>query len=62
MSWLNPNAAGKEGVGMFLAKKYARLVTSHGARYENIVVWINIWGIKLGIGVRFNYISNIPVD
>ena len=30
-SWINPNAAGKGGVGILLAHKYARFVTEHGA-------------------------------
>lgn len=41
-SWLNPNAAGKGGVGILLAKKYARLVTAHGSLYDNIIIWIRL--------------------
>ena len=38
-SWLNPNVAGKEGImGILLAHKYVRLVTAHGAHYEDKVV------------------------
>ena len=30
-SWLNPNVAGKIGVGILLSHKYARLMTEHRA-------------------------------
>jgi hypothetical protein len=41
-SWLNPNAAGKGGVGILLNSKYAKLVTEHEALYDNRVVWIKM--------------------
>ena len=37
-SWLNSNATCKKGVGILLAHKYARLVTEHGALYDDKVV------------------------
>lgn len=33
-SWLNPNAVGKEGVGILIAHKYVELVTDHGSLYD----------------------------
>ena len=47
-SWIDPNATGKGGVGILLAHRYARLVTDHGALYEDRVVWIKLEGIKGG--------------
>ena len=41
-SWINPNAAGKRGVGILLSSKYSRLVTEHGILYEDRVVWIKL--------------------
>lgn len=62
-SWLNPNAAGKGGVGILLTHKYARLVTGFGALYENRVFWIKIEGIEGGnIGLACIYAPNIPTD
>ena len=62
-SWLNPNAAGKGGVGILLARKYARLVTDHGALYDNRVVWIKLEGIEGGnIGLICIYAPNIPTE
>ena len=37
-SWLNPNVAWKGEVGIILAHKYAKLVTTHGALYDNRVI------------------------
>lgn len=37
-SWLNPNNAGKGGVGIILNNKPARFVSTHGALYDNIIV------------------------
>ena len=60
-SWINPNAAGKGGVGILLASKYARLVTDHGALYDNRLVWIKLEGIEGGkIGLACIYAPNIP--
>ena len=62
-SWLNPNAAGKGGVGILLARKYAKLVTEHGALYDNRVVWIKLEGIEGGsIGLACIYAPNIPTE
>ena len=62
-SWLNPNAAGKGGVGIILAQKYAKLVTTHGALYDNRVVWIKLEGIEGGnIGIACVYAPNIPTE
>ena len=41
-SWLNPNSAGKGGVRIILAQKYTKMVTAHGALYDNMVVWIKL--------------------
>ena len=60
-SWINPNAAGKGRVGILLAYKYARLVTDHGALYDNRVVWIKLEGVEGGIiGIACIYAPNIP--
>ena len=48
-SWLNPNAAGKGGVGILIASKYAKLVTSHGALGDDRVIWVKLEGIEGGI-------------
>ena len=62
-SWLNPNAAGKGGVGIILAQKYAKLVTTHGTLYDNRVVWIKLEGIEGGnIGLACVYAPNIPTE
>ena len=62
-SWINPNAAGKGGVGIFLANKYARLVTDHGTLYDNRLVWIKLEGIEGGkIGLACIYAPNIPTE
>ena len=62
-SWINPNAAGKGGVGILLAHKYARLVTKHGTLYDDRVVWIKLEGIEGGnIGIACIYAPNIPTD
>ena len=62
-SWLNPNAAGKGGVGIILAQKYAKLVMTHGALYDNRVVWIKMEGIEGGnIGIACVYAPNIPTE
>ena len=62
-SWLNPNAAGKGGVGILLANKYAKLVTATGALYENRVVWIKLEGVEGGnIGLACIYAPNILTD
>ena len=62
-SWLNPNAAGKGGVDILLAHKYARLVTAHGALYEDIVVCIKLEGVEgENIGIACIYAPNIPTD
>lgn len=47
-SWINPNAAGKGGVVILLASKYARLVTEHGVLYDNRLVWIKLEGVEGG--------------
>lgn len=44
-SWINPNVAGKGGVGVLLAQKYARFITDYGALYDDRVVWIKLEGI-----------------
>lgn len=60
-SWIDPNAASKGGVGILLAHKYARLVTDHGALYNDRVVWIKLESIERGnIGVACIYTPNIP--
>ena len=62
-SWLNPDAAGKGGVGILIAHKYARLVKDHGALYDNRVVWIKLEGIEGGnIGIACVYAPNIPTE
>ena len=60
-SWLNLNAVGKGGIGILLARKHVRLVTMHGALYENKVVWIKFEGVEGGnIGIACIYAPNIP--
>lgn len=60
-SWLNTNAARKRGVGILLARKYARLVTAHGSLYENKVIWIKLEEVEGGnIGLVCIYTPNIP--
>jgi exonuclease III len=62
-SWINPNAAGKGGVGILLSHKYAKLVTEHGSLYENRVVWVKLDGIEGGsLGLACIYAPNIPTD
>lgn len=62
-SWLNPNVAGKGGVGILVANKYARLVTSHGTLYDNRVVWIKLEGVEGGnVGIACVYAPNIPTE
>lgn len=62
-SWINPNAAGRGGVGIILANKYAKLVTEHGTLYENRVVWIKLEGIEgCNIGIACVYAPNIPME
>ena len=62
-SWLNPNAAGKGGVGILIAQKYAKLVTAHGALFEDRLVWIKLEGIEGGnIGLTCVYAPNIPTE
>ena len=62
-SWLNPNAAGKGGVGILLANKYARLVTATGSLYEDMVVWIKLEGVEGGnVGLACVYAPNIPTE
>ena len=62
-SWLNPNAVGKGGVGIIIAHKYAKLVTTYGALYDNRVVWIKLEGIERGnIGLACVYAPNILTE
>ena len=62
-SWLNPNAAGKRGVGIVLANKYARLVMVLGSLYNNRVIWVKLERVK-GDNIRlvFVYAPNIFTD
>lgn len=62
-SWINPNAAGKGGVGIILVNKYEKLVSEHGTLYENRVVWIRLVGIEGGnIGIACVYTPSIPTE
>ena len=62
-NWINPNAAGKGGVGILLAHKYARLVTNHDALYEDRVAWIKLEGVEGGnIGIACIYALYIPTN
>jgi hypothetical protein len=62
-SWLNPKAARKGGVGIFLANKYVRLVTTTGLLYENRVIWIRLEEIGGGnVGLACVYSPNISTD
>ena len=62
-SWINPNAAGKGGVGILLSNKYSRLVIEHGALYEDRLVWIKLEGLEGSkIGFACVYAPNIPTD
>lgn len=47
-SWINHNVASKGGLGIILANKYAKLVTSHGSLYDNRVGWIKLEDIEGG--------------
>ena len=47
-SWLNPNAAGKGGVGILLANKNARFVTDSGSIFEDRVIWVKMEGVEGG--------------
>ena len=47
-SWLNPNVAWKRGVDIIIAHKYAKLVTAHGALYDNRVIGLNSKELKGG--------------
>ena len=61
-SWINPNTAGKGGVGILLTHKYARLVTYHMALYDDKVVWIKLEGIEGGnIRLACIYAPNIVI-
>ena len=61
--WINPNAAGKGGVSILLASKYARLITDHETLYDNRLVWIKLEGIEGGkIGLVCIYAPNIPTE
>lgn len=60
-NWLNPDGAGKGGVGILLASKYARLVTMSGSPMNKRVVWIKLDGIEGGnLGIACVYAPNIP--
>lgn len=57
-----PHATGKGGVGFLLANKSVRLVTKHGALYDNRVVWIKLEGIEGdNIGIACVYAPNMPI-
>lgn len=46
-----------------LSNKYARLVTEHGALYENMLVWIKLEEVEGGkISFACVYALNIPTD
>jgi hypothetical protein len=47
-SWLIPNAINKGGVGIFIYRRYARLVTTHVTLFEHRVVWVKLEGIEGG--------------
>lgn len=62
-SWINPNEAGKEGVGIIIPSRYAKLVTMHGALYDNRVVWVKLEGLEGGnLGLACVYAPNIPTE
>lgn len=62
-SWLNPNAAGKGGVGILLANKYVRLVKASESLYDDRVIWVKLEGIEGGnVGLACVYAPNIPTD
>lgn len=48
-SWINPNVARKGGVGIIIASKFTKLVTMHGALYDNRVVGLSYKALKVGI-------------
>ena len=48
-SWLHPDAAGKGGMNILMARKYAKLVTSHGALCDDRVIWVKLEDIEGGI-------------
>lgn len=59
-NWLNPSGAGKGGVGILLASKYARLVTTSSSLMNNRVIWIKLEGIEGGnLGLACVYAPNI---
>ena len=48
---------------IILAHKYAKLVTAHGALYDNRVIWIKFEGIEgRNIGLAYMYAPNIPTE
>lgn len=50
-----------KGVGILFASKYTRIVTEHGALYDNRFVWIKMEGAEGGkIGFACLYAPNIP--
>lgn len=44
-SCLNPNGAEKGGIGILLASKYSRQITTTGSLMNNRVVWIKLGGM-----------------
>lgn len=62
-SSLNPNGAGRGGLGILLANRYAMMVSTHGTLYEYKVVWIKLERMDAGnIGIACVYVPNIPSD
>lgn len=60
-NWLNPDGAGKGGVGILLAAKYARLVIALGTLMHNRVMWIKLEGFEgCNLGIACVYAPNIP--
>lgn len=59
--WINSKVVGKNGVGILLSRKYARLVTSSGSPYEYRVVWIKLEGVeRRSLGIAHIYAPQHP--
>lgn len=64
INWLNPNTNGKGGVGVILTSKYTtRLISAHGALYDNWAIWVRIEGIEGGnIGLVCVNVPKFPIE
>lgn len=62
-SWFNPYAACKGGIRIFIAHKYVKLISTHGALYDDRLVWIKLEGTEgENIGLAYVYASSILTE